>query len=135
MQGVQGHNEASPSLQEQARLALFPDTVSQRAQRHVRELTALVRKGGKAALLFIVQRSDCVAFAPCKEKDPEYASLVAEAALAGVKLLAAAVTLDIGARRVRYCGQLPVLLDYRLLDGQLPVQEDASRSLKKAKLS
>lgn len=97
-------------------MALFPDTVSQRAQRHVTELTALAQQGGRAALLFVVQRGDCVAFAPCKERDPEYAALVAEAALAGVKLLAAAVTLDASARRVRYCGQLPVLLDYSLLD-------------------
>ena len=49
------------------RVALFPDTVSDRAQRHVRELTALARAGGAAALVFLVQRDDCTAFAPCHE--------------------------------------------------------------------
>jgi hypothetical protein len=49
------------------RIALFPDTVSDRAQRHVRELTALARAGGAAALVFLVQPDDCTAFAPCHE--------------------------------------------------------------------
>lgn len=48
-------------------MALFPDTVSERAQRHVRELTALAVAGGHAALVFVVQRDDCSAFAPCHE--------------------------------------------------------------------
>ncbi|KAL6767570.1 hypothetical protein ACKKBF_B35765 [Auxenochlorella protothecoides x Auxenochlorella symbiontica] len=100
------------------RLALFPDTVSTRAQRHVSELMAVARAGGQAALLFLVQRSDCVAFAPCHECDPVYAEGVVAAAAAGVRLLAAAVAFDPGAGCVRYCGQLPVLLQYQLRDGQ-----------------
>lgn len=58
------------ALQGRGRIALFPDTVSERAQRHVRELTALAAAGGSAALVFVVQRADCSAFAPCHEVGP-----------------------------------------------------------------
>lgn len=58
---------AVPCVLKGGRIALFPDTVSERAQRHVRELTALVRAGGSAACVFVVQRGDCCAFAPCHE--------------------------------------------------------------------
>ncbi|KAL4431992.1 hypothetical protein ABPG77_000259 [Micractinium sp. CCAP 211/92] len=95
------------------RIALFPDTVSERAQRHVRELTALAAAGGDAALVFVVQRADCSAFAPCHEKDPEYGRLVREAAAAGVALLPVVCCLDEAARVVRYKGTLPVDLDYK----------------------
>lgn len=96
------------------RIALFPDTVSDRAQRHVRELTALARAGGRAVLAFVVQRGDCCAFAPCHEKDPKYGRLVLEAAEAGVGLVAVACALDEGKGVVRLQGQLPVRLDYKL---------------------
>lgn len=46
---------------------MFPDAVSERAQRHVRELTALARAGASAALVFVVLRDDCTAWAPCHE--------------------------------------------------------------------
>lgn len=46
---------------------MFPDAVSERAQRHVRELTALAKAGAAAALVFVVLRDDCSAWAPCHE--------------------------------------------------------------------
>ena len=95
------------------RIALFPDTVSTRAQRHVSELTDIVRAGGSAAMVFLVQRGDCRAFAPCVEKDPAYARLLREAVAAGVVCLAVAVVLDPAAAAVRYLGPLPLMLDYK----------------------
>jgi hypothetical protein len=65
------------------RIALFPDTVSERAQKHVRELAALARAGHEAACLFLVVRSDVARFAPCHNKDPAYAELLAEAEATG----------------------------------------------------
>ena len=96
--------------------ALFPDTVSLRGQRHVRELTALVQAGGSAALVFLVQRGDCAFFAPCHNKDPEYGRLVVLAAEAGVKVVAWAVELDPASSVVRSRGALPVRLRYGLRD-------------------
>lgn len=79
----------------------------------MRELTALARAGATSALVFLVQRSDCAAFAPCYTKDPTYGRLVREAAAAGVLLLPVAVALDAEAAAVRLVGPLPLDLDYK----------------------
>jgi sugar fermentation stimulation protein A len=94
-------------------MALFPDTVSIRAQRHVRELTKVVEKGGEAALIFLIQRGDCAAFAPCYEKDPEYSNLVVAAVEAGVKVVAVVCDLDPFKGEVVYKGTVPLKLDYK----------------------
>ena len=105
------------------RIALFPDTVSIRAQRHVQDLMNVVKKGDAAALVFLIQRGDCTAFAPSYEKDPEYSALVAEAAVAGVKMVALVCDLESsqsvdgggggGEYRVVFKGSVPVQLDYK----------------------
>jgi sugar fermentation stimulation protein A len=96
------------------RIALFPDTVSIRAQRHLRELTAIARKGAsKASVVFLVQRGDCSAFAPCWEKDPTYASLLMTAVADGVTAVAIACELDVESERVIFKDNLPVKLDYK----------------------
>ena len=74
---------------------------------------AVVEKGGEAALVFLVQRGDCVAFAPCYGKDPEYAALVATAVEAGVKVIALACDLDTEEGKVVYKGLMPVQLNYK----------------------
>ncbi len=48
-------------------LAEFPDCVAARSTRHLRELTAMVAGGDRAALLFVVQRTDCDTFSACHE--------------------------------------------------------------------
>eukprot|EP00889_Picochlorum_renovo_P002661 jgi/Picre1/29691/NNA_005074.t1 len=50
--------------------AVFPDTTSTRAQRHVQEL---MDTDAQAAMIYVVQRDDCSVFAPCFDKDPVYA--------------------------------------------------------------
>eukprot|EP00884_Botryococcus_braunii_P015348 jgi/Botrbrau1/2497/Bobra.0226s0053.1 len=70
------------------KIALFPDTVSQRALRHTQHLTQVVRDGHGAVLLFVIQRGDCEMFAPCHVKDPAYGKAVLEAVQAGVQVLA-----------------------------------------------
>jgi sugar fermentation stimulation protein A len=97
------------------RLAVFPDTVSVRAQRHVRELAAVAAHGGDAAMVFVVQRGDCAAgFAPSHRCDPEYGRLVVAAAAAGVRVVALAVELDADAGVVRFVGALKVRLEHGL---------------------
>jgi sugar fermentation stimulation protein A len=97
------------------RLAVFPDTVSVRAQRHVRELTAVAARGGDAAMVFLVQRGDCAAgFAPSHRCDPGYGRLVVAAAAAGVRVVALAVELDADAGVVRFVGVLKVRLEHGL---------------------
>jgi len=69
-------------------LAEFPDCVAARSTRHLRELQAMVAAGDRAAVLFVVQRGDCDAFAACHDLDPAFAAALDEAAKAGVEVMA-----------------------------------------------
>ncbi len=72
-------------------LALFPDTVTTRGQKHLRELTSIIDQdpdqNTQSALIFFINRGDCDRFASGKEADPEYDRLLQEAIAKGVKIL------------------------------------------------
>lgn len=67
--------------------AAFPDAVSERATKHLKELMRLKRKGHRTAVVFVVQRGDCDHFRPADEIDPEYGRWLRRAAKAGVEVL------------------------------------------------
>jgi sugar fermentation stimulation protein A len=67
--------------------AAFPDAVSERATKHLKELIRLKRKGYRAAIVFVVQRGDCDHFRPADEIDPEYGRWLRRAVKAGVEAL------------------------------------------------
>lgn len=69
-------------------LAEFPDCTAARSAKHMRELATMVRGGARAAVLFVVQREDCDAFAPAADIDPHFAAALREAAAGGVAVLA-----------------------------------------------
>ena len=71
-----------------AALAEFPDAVTARGARHLRELVLLRRAGARAVMLFIAQRADCPEFAVAGDIDPTYARELAAARAAGVEMLA-----------------------------------------------
>ncbi|EIE20991.1 SfsA-domain-containing protein [Coccomyxa subellipsoidea C-169] len=100
------------------KIALFPDTVSDRAQRHVRDLMGIVAAGGQAVMVFIIQRGDCAYFGPCHAKDPTYGKLVIEAAAMGVRVIALRCGLEGDAANgrgiVRYIGPAQVMLQHGL---------------------
>ena len=56
--------------------ALFPDAVTERGQKHLREMVQLLEEGHAAELIFTVQRDDVTAFAAAENIDPEYAKLL-----------------------------------------------------------
>lgn len=66
--------------------ALFPDTVTTRGQKHLRELTALVPEA-RAVMLYFINRGDCDEFAPGDAADPEYGKLLRVAIAHGVEVL------------------------------------------------
>jgi len=68
--------------------ALFPDAVSARGQKHLRELMEVVRQGHRGVNLFVVQRSDGESVSPADAIDPGYGAQLREASKAGVELLA-----------------------------------------------
>ena len=69
-----------------ANLALFPDTVTTRGQKHLRELTDLV-PDTKAVMLYFINRGDCDTFAPSDSCDRKYGELLRQAVAQGVEVL------------------------------------------------
>ncbi|MEO1124973.1 MAG: DNA/RNA nuclease SfsA [Cyanobacteria bacterium J06635_15] len=67
-------------------LALFPDTVTTRGQKHLRELTALL-PGARAVMVYFINRGDCTRFAPGDEADQTYGELLRQAVATGVEIL------------------------------------------------
>ncbi|MGE3609997.1 MAG: DNA/RNA nuclease SfsA [Bacteriovoracaceae bacterium] len=67
--------------------AQFPDSVSERGQKHLKELMQIKQSGLRAAMLFVVQREDVEEFSPAKSIDPNYARLLKEASEVGVEIL------------------------------------------------
>lgn len=92
-------------LRRSGTLAEFPDCVAARSLKHLRELTAMVEAGERAVMLFVIQRTDCDAFAACAELDPAYARGLTEAAASGVEVLARAC--EITPQAVRLAGPIP----------------------------
>lgn len=68
-------------------VAQFPDAVSERGQKHLRELITLKKAGNRACMLFIVQREDVESFKAASAIDPKYATLLKEAHASGVEIL------------------------------------------------
>lgn len=118
----------------QAPVAVFPDTKSVRAQRHIEELIDARNKGLDAALLFLIQRDDCVAFAPCHEKDPRYGELLIHAHNAGVRILPVQCSLDIGTGSViSRRSQSIVPLDLHFKQPSSKEQDESSPGIKRVK--
>jgi sugar fermentation stimulation protein A len=92
-------------LRREGTLAEFPDCVAARSAKHLRELEAMVAEGHRAVVLFVVQRTDCDAFAACHELDPAFARGLEQAADAGVEVLVYAC--DVGVEGVRITHRLP----------------------------
>lgn len=72
----------------EAPLAEFPDSVTARGLKHLKELEQVVRDGNRAVMLYIVQRSDCFTLSPAWDIDPKYAEGLVAAEKAGVELIA-----------------------------------------------
>lgn len=69
-------------------IARFPDAVSVRASKHLRELTSVVRAGQRAVIFFCVQRGDVREVRPADHIDPCYGEALREAVACGVECLA-----------------------------------------------
>jgi sugar fermentation stimulation protein A len=70
------------------RVGLFPDAVTVRGARHVRELASVARRRNwRAAVLFVAQRSDASRIHAARGIDPDFADALEEAKAAGVRVL------------------------------------------------
>ncbi|MEE4666684.1 DNA/RNA nuclease SfsA [Pseudomonas alliivorans] len=88
-------------------VAAFPDAVTQRGARHLRELAALAREGVRSVLLYCVNLTGIESVRPAQEIDPAYALALKDAMDAGVEVLAYGVHLD--PQEVRIDRRLQVL--------------------------
>ena len=99
---LEGHDSHAPCYVEVKNVTLkldgmaqFPDAVSERGQKHLRELMALKSQGFRTAMLYIVQREDVEAMKAAEKIDPKYARLLKEAIIAGVEVLVYQCRLDL----------------------------------------
>ncbi|AHL35954.1 XRE family transcriptional regulator [Pseudomonas brassicacearum] len=90
-------------------VAAFPDAVTLRGAKHLRELACLAREGVRAVQLYCVNLSGIEAVRPAQEIDPVYAAALRDAVAAGVEVLAYGVTLT--AEQMWVDRPLPVLLE------------------------
>ncbi|MGK0442879.1 MAG: sugar fermentation stimulation protein A [Pseudohongiellaceae bacterium] len=88
-------------------LGLFPDAVSDRGRKHLRELIAMRQQGHRAVLLFCVQHTGINRVAPADTIDSRYGETFREAIAAGVEVLAYGVELN--EHRIEICHALPVI--------------------------
>ncbi len=68
--------------------AAFPDAITRRGTKHLRELEAMVAAGARAVLLFCVQLSAIDTVVPAEDIDPDYARALRQARSRGVEVLA-----------------------------------------------
>jgi sugar fermentation stimulation protein A len=66
-------------------VACFPDAVTTRGQKHLRDLMEAKQEGWRAVIFFLVQRGEAEAFTPADHIDPEYGRLLREAVNFGVE--------------------------------------------------
>jgi sugar fermentation stimulation protein A len=78
-----------------AAAAEFPDCVTARGARHLAALRRQVGAGARAVLVYVVQRTDCAAFAVADDIDPVYAGAHRSALAGGVEALCRACTISL----------------------------------------
>ena len=90
-------------------IAAFPDAVTQRGAKHLRELAHLARSGVRAVQLYCVNLSGIDGVRPAVEIDAGYAVALREAKAAGVEVLAYGV--QVSAQQICIDRPLLVLLN------------------------
>jgi sugar fermentation stimulation protein A len=88
-------------------VALFPDCVSERGSKHLRELIRLKARGLRPVQLYCVQRGDVKEVRPADGIDHEYGRTLREAIAAGVEVIAYRAKVTPG--EIRLAQRIPVV--------------------------
>lgn len=96
------------TLLEQSGIGTFPDAVTTRGAKHLRELMLMVSSGYRAVLMFCVPHTGIEQVHPADHIDPEYGQLLRQAAAAGVEVYAYGATIT--PQQVTISHPLPVCL-------------------------
>jgi len=75
------------TLLRQNNIAEFPDAITSRGTKHLKELIKAKRKGYESYMLYLIQRDDCKFFKIANDIDEEYKNTFDEALNNGVKML------------------------------------------------
>ncbi|HBC58731.1 MAG TPA: DNA/RNA nuclease SfsA [Gammaproteobacteria bacterium] len=88
--------------------AYFPDAVTTRGQKHLRELTHLAQSGTRAMLFFCVQHTAARKVAPADQIDSLYGELLREAVSSGVEVVA--YRADVDPSGIELIDSIPLIL-------------------------
>ncbi len=69
-------------------VAEFPDSVTARGVKHLSEMSAMVRQGHRAVMVFLIQRNEAGRLALARDIDPTYGTAFDAARAAGVEAIA-----------------------------------------------
>ena len=75
------------TLAREKKIAEFPDAITSRGTKHLKELIEAKKQGFKSYILYLIQREDCGYFKIAKDIDEEYKIAYDEAIRSGVKIL------------------------------------------------
>jgi sugar fermentation stimulation protein A len=67
------------TLSREKSIAEFPDAVTSRGLKHIKELIKAKKKGYKIYILYLIQRNDCKYFKIAEDIDPEYSDSLSKA--------------------------------------------------------
>ncbi len=87
--------------------AYFPDAITIRGSKHLRELAAMREQGRRAVIFFCVQRADALQMRPADCIDPVYAAGLRDAITAGVEAYAYKADVTLSGIALRHA--IPVL--------------------------
>jgi sugar fermentation stimulation protein A len=90
------------------RVARFPDSVTTRGAKHLQHLMAHAKRGGKSAMLYIIQHHLGDSFTTADDIDPVYGKTLRQAMRAGVKV--EAWKADVSPREIVLTHNLPLEL-------------------------
>lgn len=93
-------------------VAYFPDAVTARGEKHLRELAGLARHGLRAVVFILVQRNDANCFCPADHIDPLWSARLREVAAEGVEVWAYEAKMDL--EKIHLSRPLPVDLLSRI---------------------
>lgn len=88
-------------------IALFPDTVTLRGQKHLLELETLLKRGHSCEMVYVVQREDCRSFQPAEDIDREYERILRQAVKKGLQVSVFPCSLSLKAIKLRTEKPLP----------------------------
>ena len=88
--------------------ALFPDAATHRGAKHLRSLLAAVESGHRAAVVFVIQRSDAERLLPDEGSDPLFCETLRQAVNGGVEAMA--YNCSVSREEIAIRNRVPVVL-------------------------